>query len=191
LSPTHGDGKDLDVYLGGGFGKTFLGDAGTSAPAPVTPQQIAFSETPVPIPVYVVQCQLNKATPPARLTVDGVWGSKTDAALRAWMSTAPRPRAGMLAYDTPLNGAQTISMTPTLALSLPQVGDCTPPAAMMGTSTPSPTAPSSSMVVTPPPSTSRGTIAAWLIGIAAVVALGGIGWVLWKRRAPLKRRIKG
>lgn len=179
------------MYLGGGFGKTYLGDAGSAAPAPVTPQQVALAETPIPIPLYLVQCQLNKATPSARLVVDGVWGSKTETALRAWMATAPRPRAGMLAYDMPQPGDQAINMTPTLARALPPLaaGDCPVPASMMP-SAPSPSAPAPTPVATPQPS-SRSAIAMWLIGIAAVAALGGLGWVLWKRRAPLKRRIKG
>jgi hypothetical protein len=185
------------VFLGAGFGKTFLGDITSAAPLPLTPQAIVSADPTSPIPVYLVQCGLNAKNPGTlanwkRLTVDGKWGSNTDAALRAMMSTAQRPRAGQLAYDQGTPGSSTINLTTSLtALVLDGVTQANCPApAGMGTH---PAGTDPALAPPPPAATPSSGISMMtiLISLAALAALGGIGWVLWRKRSSLKRRIKG
>lgn len=186
------------MYLGGGFGATFLGDITSAAPPPLTPQAIVSADPTSPIPVYLVQCGLNAKNPGTiaawrRVTVDGKWGSNTDAVLRAMMSTLQRPRAGQLAYDQGTPGSLTINLTTSLASAVLDgvtQANCPVPAGMV----PARPGDAGPAAITPPATTTPSSgisMMSILIGVAVLAALGGIGWVLWRKRSSLKRRIKG
>ena len=184
------------------FGAVSFGVAGLSgvpgAPAPVTPDQVtAQSSAPFPVPVYSVQCALrvNILNYPGGLempAVDGKWGPKTKAALDYYLILAGRTSSTFF-YDTPAQGATVVSMSAGLIMSLLQGVDadtCPRPAGI--TATRSAAAPQPTLAPPPPGTGSSGM--SWtpiLIGVAAVGVLGGLGWVMWRRRGRLKQRIKG
>jgi hypothetical protein len=163
----------------------------------VTPDQVTSQQlTPFGVAVYSVQCGLrrNILDYPRSLempAVDGKWGPKTKAALDYYLSLAPISDAPLF-YDTPANGATSVNLSPGLIMRLLQGVDgstCEAPSGITAparSSTPQPT------LAPPPPGTSSsGFLTPLLIGLAAVGVLGGLGWVMWRRRGRLKQRIKG
>jgi hypothetical protein len=103
------------------------------------------------------------------------------------------PRAGQLAYDRPSLGAQTIGMTASLTAAVLDgvtQSNCEVPRGMQPAQ-PAPAPASSASPYVPASSTSTFSWAPILIGLAALAALGGISWVIWRKRSSLKRRIKG
>ena len=187
----------------------FLHGLGATPTQPVTDQQYNASAdapgTNAYMRVDVLQCALNswmRVYPSglAPLAVDGRWGSRTSAALVAFVhairSVPPPPPASIddYHYITPPAGATVVQVTNALSDALTADNDTTRCVVDAATGRSVPTRPATTTALPTThapvlaPSQSSFDWTTWGIAAAGAVALGAVGFAIFKKRGRKKGR---